>query len=331
MRFFVAGGAGYVGSHFVNLASELGHKCYVYDNLSLGHRESIPKQCELIVGDILDCDKLTNLLKHIKPDAVLHYAAYALVGESVSQPSRYYKINVEGTRCLLDAVVRQQSMPSFIFSSSCAIFGSPENLPVDESSPKRPNSPYGFTKLVCEHMIEDFCRAHGLKASALRYFNAAGAAINGKIGEKHSPETHLIPNLIRATLEGEGVSIFGKDYDTRDGTCIRDYIHVTDLAHAHLLAAEYLKTQSPGHFEPFNLGSGDGYTNLEVNQEVQRALNKSVDIKFEPRRAGDATALYANPSKAKSLLSFQTKYSDLPTIVKTASAWHKGGETFPAS
>ena len=322
MKLFVIGGAGYIGSHFIRYAIEKGHECVVYDNLSTGHKEALPKDVPLIEGNILDEELLGASLKNEAPDVVLHYAALALVGESVQHPDLYYRNNVQGVTVLLDIIKKMNKKPALVFSSSCAVFGDPEKLPVAEDDRKIPCSPYGRSKLVAEFIIEDYARAYGFRAMALRYFNACGAHVDGDIGEDHEPETHLIPNVIKSVQTGQELTIFGDDFDTRDGSCLRDYIHVTDLASSHVQAAEELvKEGSP--FEAIHLGTGNGLTNLEIVKTVGSVLDLDVKFTIGARRSGDAAGLYADNRKAKDLLGFKAEHSNIENIIKTAVKWHE--------
>jgi UDP-glucose 4-epimerase len=323
MRFLVIGGAGYIGSHFVREATRQGHECTVYDNLERGFRESLDPRLPFIKADLLDAKTLESTLEKGRFDAIYHFAAFALVGESVSQPELYYENNVEGVRVLMEAMRKLKSQAALIFSSSCAVFGTPQNLPISEEDPKKPQSPYGKSKLIDEWMIEDYCLAHGIRGMALRYFNACGADKDGGIGEAHDPETHLIPNVIKAALAKQTVTIFGDDFNTPDGTCVRDYIHVTDLADAHIKAATYLCAQKGPLYDAIHLGTGNGYSNLEILKAAEKVMGIKIDHKIGPRRAGDPAGLYADNRKAKKILGFTTRYSDLETILKTALAWHQ--------
>ncbi len=323
MKCLVIGGAGYIGSHFVREALRQGHGCTVYDNLSRGFKAAVPPSAPFVKADLLDAETLTKVLAEGSFDAIFHFAALALVGESVSQPELYYENNVEGVRVLLETMRKLKSGASLIFSSTCAVFGTPTKLPISEDDPKKPVSPYGKSKLVDEWMIEDYCRAHGLKGMALRYFNACGADQDGGIGEAHDPETHLIPNILRAALAGETLTIFGDDFETEDGTCVRDYIHVTDLADSHIKAALYMQKQKAPFFDAIHLGTGHGYSNLEIVRAAEKVLDRPVARKVGPRRAGDPAGLYADNRKAKALLGFETKHSDLETILTTALRWHR--------
>jgi UDP-glucose 4-epimerase len=324
MRYLVIGGAGYIGSHFVLEAMRQGHECHVFDNFSRGHRQAVPKNVRLTEADLLDDQALRSLLAQ-KPsfDAIFHFAAFALVGESVAQPDIYYRNNTEGVRILLDAMRDLCPETVLVFSSTCAVFGVPENLPIAEDDRKQPMSPYGRSKLMAEWMMEDYAKAYGLRALALRYFNACGADSSGTIGEDHEPETHLIPNIIRQSLRGETLTIFGSDFPTQDGTCVRDYIHVTDLADAHIRAAGYLVKQKKSFFDAIHLGTGNGYSNLEIVDAAGKVLDKKLSYKFGDRRPGDPPALFANNRKARELLNFEPRFSDLKTILSSALMWHQ--------
>ncbi|MBC7660620.1 MAG: UDP-glucose 4-epimerase GalE [Chitinophagaceae bacterium] len=322
MRFLVIGGAGYIGSHFVREAMRQGHACTVYDNLERGFRASLPADINFVKANLLDHAALEKTLTSDSFDAIYHFAAFALVGESVSKPELYYENNVEGVRVLLDTMVKLKSQAALIFSSSCAVFGTPHKLPISEEDPKNPLSPYGKSKMIDEWMIEDYCHAHGIRGMALRYFNACGADKDGGIGEAHDPETHLIPNVLRAALAKETVTIFGDDFDTKDGTCVRDYIHVTDLADAHIKAATYLCAQKGPFYDAIHLGTGDGFSNLDILKAAEKVLGHKIEYQIGPRRAGDPAGLYADNRKAKKVLGFVTCYSDLETILKTALNWH---------
>lgn len=323
MLFLVIGGAGYIGSHFVREAKRQGHVPVVYDNLCRGFRASIDRDVKFVEGDLLDKSKLEETLRADAYDAIFHFAAFALVGESVAEPEIYYRNNVDGVKVLLDVMREMKKAPALIFSSSCAVFGTPQKLPISEDDPKKPQSPYGKSKLVDEFLIEDYCAAYKLRGMALRYFNACGADQDGGIGEAHDPETHLIPNVLRAALKGETVTIFGDDFDTPDGTCVRDYIHVTDLADSHIKAAEFLCSKSGAYYDAIHLGTGKGYSNLEILRSAEKVLGKSVAYTIGPRRAGDPAGLYADNRKAREILGFSPKHSDLDTILRTALLWHK--------
>ncbi|HQR07540.1 MAG TPA: UDP-glucose 4-epimerase GalE [Gemmatales bacterium] len=319
MRILVTGGAGYIGSHAVRLFLERGHDVWVYDNLSFGHREAVPAD-RLIVADLSERERLASVLREKHIDAVVHFAAFAYVGESVEQPFKYYRNNVVNTLILLEAM-QAAGVNKIVFSSTCATYGVPEIIPITEATPQEPINPYGRTKLIVEGMLADAARAHGLGYAALRYFNAAGTHPSGEIGEDHTPESHLIP-LILQTIMGqrEAIHVFGTDYPTPDGTCIRDYIHVNDLAHAHLLALERLQ---PGMGLQLNLGTGRGYSVREVIDVCSEVTGCPVNVIEGPRRAGDPPALVAAASKANEVLGWVPHYTDLHDIVETAWCWHR--------
>jgi UDP-glucose-4-epimerase GalE len=302
-------------------AQRAGHECVVPDNLSRGHRSAIPTGTTLVEADVRDGEAVARALDAHKPDVVLHYAAFALVGESVENPDLYWDNNLGGTKSLLDAMAGSGRPTPLVFSSTCAVYGVPEALPMHEDLPKKPISPYGESKLACEELIANWCQATGAPAMALRYFNACGADPEGALGEEHDPETHLIPNVVKAALAGKEVVIFGSDFPTRDGTCVRDYVHVTDLAHAHLRAAEKLLAEARG-FTALNLGTGRGYSNLDVVKAVEEAMGRPVLHRLGPRRPGDPAELYADPRRSREVLGFEPRYSDLATVVRTAHAWH---------
>lgn len=319
-RILIIGGAGYVGSHCAKTLAAFGHEGVVFDNLSFGHREFV-RWGNLIEGDIRDPVALDAAFSTRHIDAVMHFAALAYVGESVTAPGKYYDVNVNGTRVLLDAMVRA-GVHRIVFSSSCAIYGEPVCIPIVESMRPDPVNPYGFTKFACERMIEDFGRAHGVKSVRLRYFNAAGADPDGQIGEDHEPETHLIPLVLDAAIGRKpAIHIHGADYQTPDGTAIRDYVHVSDLARAHILALDRLL--GGGDSIAVNLASGRGASVREVI-DIARSITKlRIDARNGPRRAGDPPSLVAEASRAKQLLGWSAERSDLKTIITDAWAWHK--------
>jgi UDP-arabinose 4-epimerase len=311
----VVGGAGYIGSHACKALARAGYLPVTYDNLSLGHAHAV-KWGPLEKGDIADGARLAEVLARYRPVGAMHFAAFAAVGESVAEPARYYRNNVVGTLILLDAL-RDAGVARFIFSSTCAVYGTPARVPIPEDTPREPVNPYGRTKLVIEHALEDYGRAYGLGWTALRYFNAAGADPEGEIGEEHEPETHLIPRAFMAVREDiERLDVFGDDYPTPDGTCVRDYIHVSDLADAHVAALRRLEAGSAP--TAFNLGTGRGYSVREVLDAVGRIAGRKVPTQLAPRRAGDPAELVANPARARAELGFAPKRSDLDTIVSTA-------------
>ena len=320
----VTGGAGYVGSHAVRELRAAGTPCVVLDNLSRGHREMVA-DVDLIVGDIGDAALVGRTIRDYGVTAVMHFAAYAYVGESVAEPLTYYGNNVAATVRLLGAMV-EHDVKTFVFSSTCATYGVPETTPITETHPQRPINPYGATKLTVERILQDVDHAHGVRSVVFRYFNAAGADPSGAIGERHIPETHLIPlTLQAATGERDGVQIYGADYPTPDGTCVRDYIHVTDLAQAHVLGLRYL--QSGGTSEAFNLGNGNGFSVLEVIHAVERVTGRSVKATTSPRRPGDPPALVGSATKARRVLGWTPRFDSLETIIDTAWRWH--GSTAP--
>jgi len=323
MKFFVIGGAGYIGSHFVRVATDSGHDCVVYDNFCLGHRAALQPETTLIVGDLLASKDLSAALAAEAPDAVFHFAAFALVSESVIDPKRYYENNVEGVRTLLNVMKKLCPTTPLIFSSTCAVFGVPSRLPIAEDDPKAPFSPYGRSKLMAEYLIEDYVHAYQMKGMSLRYFNACGAHPSGEIGEDHQPETHLLPNIIKAAMSGGELQIFGSNFPTPDGTCLRDYIHVMDLAESHLEAAMYLLEKPAGTYDAIHLGTGQGYSNLEILRTVEEVLGQKLLFRFTKARAGDPPALFASTDKAKRLLGFTPKYSDLTSIISSALRWHQ--------
>jgi len=316
-RILVVGGCGFIGSHMVKQLVGQGHAVQVLDNLEHGYRDAIPGT-ELIEGDLGDEALLDNLFQAQPVDGVMHFASHIQVGESVTDPSKYYRNNVAATLTLLDALVRHR-ISSIIFSSSAAVYGEPQYLPLDEAHPTEPINPYGRSKRMIERVLEDFDRAYGLKSISLRYFNAAGADPEGALGERHQPETHLIPLVLQVASGRRGsIKVFGRDYDTPDGTCIRDYVHVHDLCRAHSLALEYL--WQGGKSAVLNLGSGTGYSVEEVLEAVRRVTGASVRVEESPRRAGDPARLVADPQAAVHLLHWHPQYDDLDTMI--AHAWH---------
>jgi UDP-glucose 4-epimerase len=320
-KILVAGGAGYIGSHTVKELVKRDYKVTVLDNLSNGHMTSL-EGVKYVNGDIGDYAGVKGILESEEIDAVINFAALAYVGESVSNPRRYYDNNVVRGKALLDAVV-DSGVKKIVFSSSCATYGIPEKVPISEGEKQRPVNPYGWTKLMFEQMMKDYDQAYGLKYISLRYFNAAGADADGTIGEEHDPETHVIPILLQNTLGlRKQFSVFGTDYDTRDGSCIRDYIHVTDLADAHIRAIEYLFERETS--DCFNLGTGDGITVLELIDAVQRITGRKLNVSLEGRRPGDPDVLVADNSKARSVLGWSPVHSSIDNIIETAWKWHSG-------
>ena len=309
----MTGGAGYIGSIVAHRLLERGHEVVVLDNLRQGHREAVPSGAELVVADLLDREAVGTAFAS-GFDAVLHFAALALVGESATHPERYYRTNIGGTLNLLEAM-RAAQVGSLVFSSTCAVYGEPEDIPMPESTPTRPTNTYGRSKLAVDWMIGDFCRAHGLGAVSLRYFNVAGASDG--LGEDHDPETHLIPNILRAALGATPfVEIFGTDYPTRDGTAIRDYIHIEDLSDAHVLALDATRS---GEHRIYNLGNGNGFSVREVVAATQRVTSVEVKTRDAPRRPGDPPALVAASGKIQSELGWRPHKAPLEEMV--ADAW----------
>jgi len=319
MKILVVGGAGYVGSHTVRLLRAEGHDVWVYDNLSRGHRESVPDGC-LIEGNLSDRALLMQVMRDKEIEAVMHFAAYALVGESVQHPAMYYQNNVTATFELLEAM-RAVGVWRFVFSSTTATYGQPEKMPISEETRQEPINPYGFTKLVVERALQDYAHAYGFGVAALRYFNASGAASDGALGEDHDPESHLIPIVLQVPLgQRPNITIFGTDYPTPDGTCIRDYIHVEDLATAHKSA---LLKLSPSSVIQMNLGTGVGHSVRQVIDACRKVTGHAIPEIHGPRREGDPACLIADSTKAQRELNWKPRYVDIESIVETAWKWHK--------
>ncbi|MGH1394096.1 MAG: UDP-glucose 4-epimerase GalE [Trichormus sp.] len=318
----VTGGAGYIGSHTVFALKQAGYDVVILDNLVYGHRDLVEKvlQVELIVGDTSDRALLDNLFKTRNFAAVMHFSAYAYVGESVTDPAKYYRNNVLGTLVLLEAMLAA-SIRNFVFSSTCATYGIPDIVPIPENHPQNPINPYGATKLMVERILTDFDQAYGLKSVRFRYFNAAGAHPDGLLGEDHNPETHLIPLVLLTALgKRQSISIFGTDYPTPDGTCIRDYIHVSDLADAHILGLEYLLQGGDSEF--FNLGNGQGFSVREVIAAAAQVTGLNIPITECDRRPGDPPSLIGSGEKARKILGWQPQYPNIQDIVNHAWQWH---------
>jgi len=314
----VTGGAGYIGSHAAKALSVAGRRVVVFDNLVAGHREAV-RYGELVVGTTEDVATLRDVLRRYRISAVMHFAAFLDVGASVRDPIGYYRNNVTGTLGLLEAMAAEQ-VRAFVFSSTCATYGEPVETPMSETHPQRPINAYGETKLAVERALPHYERAYGIRSIAMRYFNAAGADPDGEIGEDHSPEIHLIPRAIAAATGGPGLQVFGDDYPTPDGTCLRDYIHVSDLADAHVLALDRLASGAAS--SAYNLGTGRPHSVREVIDAVQRVTKRTVPWTLAPRRAGDPAALFAAPGKARAELGWTPRFPGLDAIVATAWAWH---------
>ena len=321
MTILVLGGAGYIGSHTVYALEENGEDVVIADNLETGYIEAVHPKARFYKGDIRNADFLNALFSKEKIDAVIHFAANSLVGESMTNPLKYYDNNLYGTMVLLKSMVKN-GVDKIVFSSTAAVYGEPESIPILESARKNPTNTYGETKLAMERMMKWTSNAHGLHFVSLRYFNACGAHKSGKIGEAHNPETHLIPLILQVPNGKRArINIFGDDYDTPDGTCIRDYIHVTDLAEAHILAVEYL--QKGGENNIFNLGNGVGFSVKEVVETARKVTGHSIPSVISPRRAGDPAKLVASSEKAKQILGWKPAYSNLEDIIASAWNWHK--------
>lgn len=313
----VTGGAGYIGSHVCYALKQQGYLPISFDNFSSGHRWAA-KFGPVAEGDLLNYQDIDKAIEEYKPLAIVHLASFIQVGESVQNPSKYYENNIVGTVNLLKSVQKHKT-PYFVFSSSAAVYGTPEYTPIDENHPKNPINPYGYTKYITEIMLQDWDKAYGLKSVSLRYFNAAGAFPEEGLGEAHEPETHLIPLMIRAAQNQKSIQVFGDDYDTADGTCVRDYIHVLDLANAHLKALDYLMTG--GETVCLNLGTEQGVTNLQMIHLIEKLFSIKVPYKVGARREGDPSILLSSASKAKQLLGWQPQYS-ITDILQHAWQWH---------
>lgn len=319
MAVLVTGGAGYIGSHAVAALAERDEEIVVVDNLQQGHREAVTGG-KLYVGDLRDADFMETVFKENNIDAVIHFAANSLVGESMTNPAKYYHNNVYGTLCLLEKMI-EHDVKKIVFSSTAATYGEPENVPIDEFDRTLPTNTYGETKLAMEKMMKWFDVAHGLKFVSLRYFNAAGAHAGGKIGEDHSPETHLIPIVLQAALgQRPHISVFGDDYATPDGTCIRDYIHVSDLADAHVLAVDKLREGADSAI--YNLGNGQGFSVKEVIEIARTVTEREIKAVIEPRRAGDPATLVASSERARKELGWKPSRDNLEDIIRSAWNWH---------
>ena len=316
----VLGGAGYIGSHAVLSLKERGYKPVIFDNFIYGNRDiAALLDVPIVEADINNRKALQESFKKYAPKAVMHFAAFAYVGESVTEPAKYYDNNLATTLILLDEM-RKAEIKNFIFSSTCATYGVPESFPITEDLAQNPVNPYGRTKLMVEHVLKDYDHAYQLRSVIFRYFNAAGAHVDGTIGERHNPETHLIPLALAATDERFPLKIFGDDYETPDGTCVRDYIHVSDIADAHIRGLEFLMKE--GRSEIFNIGTGNGYSVKEVIDTIKRISGKTVHFAMHPRRAGDPPKLVAGATKLKNILGWKPTSSDLDTIITSALKWY---------
>ena len=315
MKVFVAGGAGYIGSVTTEMLCNEGHEVVVFDNLERGYQLAVDSRAKFIQGDLRYKEDIKSALLAERPDAVIHFAAYIEVGESMTDPLPFFENNVSGSLNLISGMVAAECK-KLIFSSTCATYGTPEKMPMDENLPQKPESVYGESKLLCEKIFQWAQEIHGVECVFLRYFNASGAT--EKYGEAHQPESHLIPLILQVPMgKREKIFIFGEDYETRDGTCVRDYIHIKDLAQAHILAL------SPGVSGGFNLGNGDGYTVREVIDVCREVTGHPIPAEVQPRRAGDCTALVADATKAKTVLGWNPQHADLKGIVESAWSWHQ--------
>lgn len=318
-KILVTGGAGYIGSHTVNFLKENNYSPVVFDNLIEGSNKSAI-DCEIIEGDLLDAQSINEALNSTQFDGVIHFAAYALAGESMKNPAKYFQNNIMGGINLLEAM-KKSNVNKIVFSSTCAVYGFPDSLPVSESESKKPVSVYGESKLMFEQVLKWYDTLFGIKNVSLRYFNASGAALDGSNGEAHKEESHIIPIAFQTALgQRDKFVLFGDDYKTADGTCIRDYIHVLDLASVHLKALEYLF--DGGNSEAFNVGTGHGYSNREILEMVKKVSSRDFTIEIAPRREGDPDAIYADNTKVTKILGWKPEYSDLKTIIESAWKWH---------
>ena len=323
MSILVCGGAGYIGSHINKQLYKEGYDTVIFDNLVYGHKEAV-KWGEFVKGDLANIEDIENVFNKYKIDAVFHFAAYAYVGESVNEPEKYFYNNVVNSLNLLK-VMKKHGCNKIIFSSTCATYGEPEKVPIIEDMPQNPVNPYGATKLMVERIFKDYNKAYGLNFVVLRYFNAAGADPDCELGESHNPETHIIPLVLDAAGgQREDIKVFGTDYNTPEGSCVRDYIHVSDLSSAHLLALHYLENGKPSNF--FNLGNEKGTSVLEVIDSVKRVTGKEFKVTMAQRRNGDPAKLVGSSEKAKKVLGWKPKYSEIDTIVAHAWKWHENPE-----
>ncbi len=319
MKILVTGGAGYIGSFMVKRFLEKGDEVVVVDSLERGHKEAVDSRAKLIVGDLLDKELIGKILSEDRFDGVIHFAGLISMAESMRDPYIYFDHNVLGSLNLIEELIKN-GQNNIIFSSTAGVYGNPVKIPIPEDHPKSPENPYGESKLMVERILYWYSKTKNLNAIALRYFNAAGAALDGGIGEQHDPESHIIPNIMKAAKSGKPFKLFGNDYNTKDGTCVRDYIHVFDLVEAHILALD--KLQKDSGFYAYNVGTGNGYSNKEVVDMVKKITGQDFEVIKSERRPGDADELVADVTKIKTELGFDPQYSDLETIVKTAWQWH---------
>jgi UDP-glucose 4-epimerase len=320
MKILVTGGAGYIGSFMTRKLLDSGNEVVVADSLERGHKELVDQRANLNVGNLLDKEFVSKVFSENKFDGVINFAGFISMGESMENPYIYFQNNTFSALNVMEEMVKTNTN-NFIFSSTAGVYGNPVKLPIPEDHPKNPENPYGESKLMVEKLMSWYRKTHGLNSVALRYFNASGASIDGKSGENHTPESHIIPCIVNAILRDESFKLFGSDYNTKDGTCVRDYIHVLDLVDAHVLAVEKL-LKDKGMFV-YNVGTGNGYSNKEVVEMVKKVSGKNLSVELLPRRPGDADSLVADSTRIRAELGFSPKYSDLETIVKTAWEWHK--------
>lgn len=320
MKILVTGGAGYIGSFMVRRLVENGDDVTVIDSLERGHEEAVDNKAKLIVGNLLDRETVSKLLSENRFDGVIHFAGFISMAESMQNPYIYFQNNIFASLNLIEELIKN-NQNNIIFSSTAGVYGNPIKVPIPEDHPKKPENPYGESKLMVEKILEWYWKTHKLNSVALRYFNAAGASLNGDLGENHNPESHIIPNIIKSIQQDKPFKLFGNDYDTKDGTCVRDYIHVLDLIEAHILALDKL-IKDPG-FYSYNVGTGSGYSNKEVVETTKKVTGRDFEVIEAERRPGDADSLIADASKIENELGFKSKYSDLETIIKTAWEWHQ--------
>ena len=320
MKILITGGAGYIGSFMIKQVCNREDEVVVVDSLERGHRDAVDPKIKLIIGDLKDKSFVDSIFSKEKFEAVVHFAGYISMAESVSNPYLYFNNNLNVSLNVIESMVKHR-INNFIFSSTAGVYGNPVNIPISEDHPKNPTNPYGESKLIVEKILSWYRKRYGLSFASLRYFNACGASLDGKMGEQHFPETHLIPNVMNAILNKSIFTLYGDDYDTQDGTCIRDYIHVIDLVEAHILTISKLISSGGGFF--YNVGTGQGHSNRQILDAIIKTSGSKVNIKIAERRPGDAEVLLADPTLIKKDLGFTPKYSDLGTIIKSAWEWHK--------